>query len=335
VHNHKLQRLSQRETIAILADSPDIPDDIVARINRSRPCPDRPYGPTLPLVVPEAFNMALDNLIADKGPAGSQHTVFESRWASYDHVVALACSSILMAHMLAGEISIPRPRLLHEHTQSVLNIYSEYMADLFTDPRDSVVPIAHVLKDIGKSFAVAIHPERSNKDQAVHNEWITRRLLADSNLNADQRKVIELHVEEKIVGWALAAYTEKGIPLEDVLQKGRQELQSLFGRCPADYRGRFKFQLAGTTFADMAAHTQKAYFISAADGHIYQDVTDADRYIWGDAANGETEMTLDRLFSEAPEDAGRVRFRGAGRIAVIQGLFPEHYEQFISEVDNV
>jgi hypothetical protein len=86
---------------------------------------------------------------------------------------------------------------------------------------------------------------------------------------------------------------------------------------------------------DMAAHTQRAYYIRASDRQVRQDVTDKDRFIDGNPANGETNMTLDRLFSEAPEDSDAIRFHGAGRIAVIQGLFPDHYEHFVSQVDDV
>lgn len=330
----ELLTLTQRQAIDILANFQDMPDDIIARISQSRPHPDRPNEPTPPLVVPEAFSAALDDLITEKGPDGPQRNVLHSRWATYDRIVAIGRTSVLMAHMLGGDINIPRPRLLHEHTQSELNIHSEYLAGLFTDPRDGVMPVAHFMKDIGKSYAVATHPERRSKDQGIHNRWMTARLLADSNLDADQRAVVQLHVEEESIGWALRKHTEKGVPLEDVLQKARADLQNLLDRCPDNYRDRFMFQLAGVTFSDMAAHTQRAYHIRAADGQVHQDVTDKDRYIYGDPANGETNMTLDRLFSEAPEDREAIRFRGAGRIAVIQGLFPDYYEQFVSQVDN-
>jgi hypothetical protein len=209
------------------------------------------------------------------------------------------------------------------------------MASLFSDPRDRVMPVAHFMKDIGKSYAVAIHPERRSKDQGIHNSWMTARLLKDSNLNTDERTVVQLHVEEEIIGWTLRQHTEKGMPLEDALRKGRADLQKLLDRCPDDYRDRFMFQLAGVTFSDMAAHTQRAYYIRASDRQVRQDVTDKDRFIDGNPANGETNMTLDRLFSEAPEDSDAIRFHGAGRIAVIQGLFPDHYEHFVSQVDDV
>ncbi|HEU4914209.1 MAG TPA: hypothetical protein VFT16_02260 [Candidatus Saccharimonadales bacterium] len=330
----ELQTLTQRQALDVLADPRDMPDDIVARISLSRPHPDSPFEQTPSLVVPEAFSAALDDLIAEKGPDGPQRDTLHSRWATYDCVVALGRTSILMAHMLGGDVSIPRPRLLHEHTQSELNVHSEYFTGIFKDPRDRVMPVAHFMKDIGKSYAVATHPEKKNKDQGIHNSWVTARLLQDSNLNADERTVVQLHVEEESIGWALKSHTEKGFPLEDVLQKTRADLQSLLDRCPDDYRDRFMFQLAGITFSDMAAHTQRAYYTSARDGRIYQDVTDGDRYIHGDPANGETKKTLDRLFSEAPEDKDAIRFCGVGRIAVIQGLFPDHYEHFVSQADN-
>jgi hypothetical protein len=331
----ELQTLTHRQTLDILADSVNMPSDVIARISQSRPDPNRPDEPTPPLAVPGAFSAALDELIAEKGPDGPQRDVIRSRWASYDRVVALGRTSFLMAYMLGGDISIPRPRRLHEHTQSELNIHSEYMADLFTDPRDRILPVAHFMKDIGKSYAVATHPERRNKDQTVHNSWVTGRLLRDSNLTSDEQQVVLLHVEEETIGRALKRHTEKGVPLEDVLQKGRADLQGLLDRCPDDYRDRFMFQLAGITFSDMAAHTQRAFYTSAEDGWVHQDVTDSDRYVNGNPARGETNNSLDRLFSEAPEDRHAIRFRGAGRIAVIRGLFPEHYEQFVSQVDNV
>lgn len=331
----KLSVLSERQTIDILADSMLMPDHIIARIAQSRPHPDRPSDPTPSLVVPEAFGAALDKLIAEKGPNGPQRDVRESRLATYNHVVTLGASSILMAHILGGDIDIPRPRVLHEHTQSALNIHSEFMAGLYTDPRDRVLPAAHFMKDIGKPFAVAVHPERRSKDQGTHNSWMTARLLEDSNLDMDERTVTQLYVEEGIIGWALRQHTEKGAPLEDILRKARADLRVLLDRCPDAYRDRFMFQLAGTTFTDMAAHTQRAYYVNASDGQVHQDVTDADRYIDGDPANGETKKTLDRLFSEAREDRNTIRFKGAGRIAVIRGLLPDHYEQFVSEIDNV
>lgn len=330
----ELHTLSERQAVGIFANSLIMPDDVIERIAQSRPHPSNPDEQTPPLVVPEAFGAALDELIAEKGPDGPQRDTIHSRWASYDRVVALGRTSVLMAHMLGGDINIPRPRVLHEHTQSELNIHSEYMAGLFTDPRDRVMPVAHFMKDIGKSYAVAIHPQRSSREQGVHNRWIARRLLRDSNLTTDEQAVVQLHVEEEVIGWTIRQHTEKGMPLEDALRKGRADLQNLIDRCPDDYRDRFLFQLAGVTFSDMAAHTQRAYHIRASDGQVRQDVTGKDRYINGNPASGETNMTLDRLFSEDPEDRGAIRFRGAGRIAIIQGLFPEHYEQFVSQVDN-
>jgi hypothetical protein len=328
----ELHTLSERRATDILAGSLFIPDEIIAQ---SRPHPNHPDELTPSLVVPEAFSAALDDLIAEKGPDGPRKNTLHSRWASYNRIVALGRTSVLMAHMLGGDINVPRPRLLHEHTQSELNIHSEYMASLFSDPRDRVMPVAHFMKDIGKSYAVAIHPERRSKDQGIHNSWMTARLLKDSNLNTDERTVVQLHVEEEIIGWTLRQHTEKGMPLEDALRKGRADLQKLLDRCPDDYRDRFMFQLAGVTFSDMAAHTQRAYYIRASDRQVRQDVTDKDRFIDGNPANGETNMTLDRLFSEAPEDSDAIRFHGAGRIAVIQGLFPDHYEHFVSQVDDV
>jgi hypothetical protein len=331
----ELYTLTERQATDILANSVIMPDDVIERITLSRPHPDCPDEQTPPLVVPEAFSVALDELIAEKGPDGPQRDTLLSRQACYDRVVALGRTSVLMAHILGGEIDLPRPRVLHEHTQSALNIHSEYMADLLTDPRDRVVVVAHFMKDIGKSYAVAIHPERSCRDQGIHNPWVTQRLLRNSNLTADEQAVVLLHVEEATIGWTLRQHTEKGMSLEDVLRKGRADLQNLLDRCPDDYRDRFMFQLAGVTFSDMAAHTQRAYHIRTPDGQVQQDVTNRDRYIDGDPANGETKKTLDRLFSEAPGDRNAIRFRGAGRIAVIQGLFPDHYEQFVSQVDNV
>lgn len=332
---NELHALSERQAITILANAPIMPDEVVARIALSRPYPDSPDKPTPPLVVPEAFSAALDDLIAEKGPDGPQRDIAHSRRATYERVVALGRTSVLMAHMLGGDITIPRPRLLHEHTQSELNIHSEYLSGMFTDPRDRVLPAAHFLKDIGKSYAVAIHPERRSKEQGVHNSWMTARLLKDSTMSLAEKEVVQLLVEEEIIGWTLRQHTEKGTPLDDALRKGRADLQGLLDRCPDDYRDRFMLQIAGVTVSDMAAHTQRAYYTSAQDGLIWQDVADNDRYIDGDPANGETEMTLDRLFSEAPEDKMHLRFRGSGRIAVIRGLFPDHYEQFVSQVDNV
>lgn len=331
----ELQTLTHQQTIDILADSRVIPDDIIARIALSRPHPNRSNEPTPPLVDPEAFSQALDKLIEDKGPTGPHRETYASRLATYNHIAALGSSSILMAYMLGGNISIPRDRVLHEHTQSALNIHSEHMAELYTDPRDRVMPVAHFMKDIGKSYAVATHPERRSSEQGIHNRWVANRLLRDSSLISDERIVTELHVEEEITGWALRQHTERGVPLDDVLQKARADLRALLNRCPDDYHDRFMFQLAGATFADMAAHTQRAHYVSAADGQEYQDVADRDRYVGGVPANGETNMTLDRLFSEAPEDRGTVRFKGAGRIAVIQGLFPDHYEHFVSQASDV
>jgi hypothetical protein len=330
----ELRTLGYQETVAILAGPWDISDGLVARIGLSRPDPAYP-GPELPaLVAPGAFNQALETLMTDKGPAGLQKELSASRRATYDHMVALGSSSLLMAHMLAADIPIPRPRRLHEHTQSALNIHAEYMTELYQEPRDRLLPAIHFFKNIGMSYAVPIHLASRNKDQAVHNSWVTTRLLESSILSPDEKTVVQLHVEEEAIGRTLRQYTEKGRPFDEALAEGHSALQGLLSRCPASYRDRFMFQLAGVTFADMAAHTQRAYYVSAEDGTIRQNVTDRDRYKDGDVTRGETNNTLDRLFSEAHEDARAIRFKGAARIAVIRGLFPEHYEQFVSQITS-
>src|SRR6266545_6802763 len=141
----ELHTLTERQATDILASSLFIPNEAIARIAQSQPHPDRPDEPTPPLVVPEAFSAALDELIEEKGPDGPQRNTLDSRWATYDRVVALGRTSVLMARMLGGDINIPRFRVLHEHTQSELNIHSEYMAGLFTDPRDRVMPVAYFM----------------------------------------------------------------------------------------------------------------------------------------------------------------------------------------------
>ena len=158
---------------------------------------------------------------------------------------------------------------------------------------------------------------------------IARNLLTavdESVLSSDEKKVAELLVEEDAIGRALRAHGEKDVPLAETLSKALPRVKDLYDRCPDDYRDRFMLQLAASTFIDMAAHTQRAYFTDAGTRREQQDVLDHDRY---KSDGEETMMTLDRLFSEAPGHQGAILFQQPKHIAVLRGLFGELAEQFV------
>lgn len=317
------EAISLEQTLEILNGPRRIPNEITARVEER-------LDSNAPLVDADTFSTAVAGLIADKGRSRTVNPA-ESRRATFEHIVLLGSSSLEFATQLAGDIQIPRPRRLHEHDQSAQNIHDEFFAPIFTDPRDRVLPAAHFLKDSGKAHCVALNKygPRASKDQAVHNMRMTGNLLevVDSAiLTADDKKVAELLVEENVTGWALRNHSEKGAPLEDVLRRAMPEIKSLYDRCPDDYKDRFMLQLAASCFIDMAAHTRRARYIDAGTQRVRQDVLHRDRY---KRSGEETMMTLDRLFSEAPEYQGAVLFHQPKHIAVLRGLFGEVAEQFI------
>ena len=80
-----------------------------------------------PLVNTEAFNERMAAFIHQKGPSGPIRTTEDSRAQTFKHHVQLEACSLELATLHAGDLAIPRPRRLHEHNQSSINIHSEFL----------------------------------------------------------------------------------------------------------------------------------------------------------------------------------------------------------------
>lgn len=309
--------ISTEQTLAILTGPREIPLEVTARVEHM-------LGAGTPIVDIEAFGACMIDVMAEK-----PHDVTEAIESNFRSIIALGSCSIEMAWQQAGDVHIPRPRRLHEHNQSVLNTYDRVAAADFTDPRDRLLKPMFSLQDGGKAHCVALSDpsdRRRSRDQSIHNVRMAHNLLdplPTEVLNADEKTVIKLLIQQTFIGRALYRHSEKGRPLDDVVAEAEAGLNRLRAQCPLDYKDRFDDYLLVSYFIDAGAHTQQARYKDAATGEIRPDVLPENRY---NPDGSETNMTLDRLFSENPEDLDSLKLFQPKHLAVMRQLFPNHYE---------
>jgi hypothetical protein len=309
--------LSQEQTIHILTGPRDIPADVTARVEAM-------LDEDTPIVDVDRFSEFVVGLTIEA--PGNTDAAIE---ANYRSIVTLGSCSIEMAWQQAGDIHIPRPRRLYEHNQSVLNTFDRVFAADFTDPRDRLLKPMFSLQDGGKAHCVALADpsERiKSRNQAVHNDRFANNVLdplPPDVLTADERTVIKLLIRQTAIGKALGHHGDKGVPLDDVVAEAEVELNRLREQCPPEYRDRFDNYLLVSYLTDAGAHTQRARYKDAATGDVLPDVMPENRY---NPDGSETNMSLDRIFSEAPEDMATLKIFQPKHLAVMRRLFPNHYE---------
>ncbi len=248
--------------------------------------------------------------------------------ANFNSVVILGSCSIEMAWQQAGDIHIPRPRRLYEHNQSVLNTFDRVFAADFTDPRDRLLRPMFSLQDGGKAHCVALadpSDRRRSRNQAVHNTRMANNVLdplPSDVLTMDEKTVIKLLIRQTSIGMALYRHSEKEMLLDDVVAEAEAELNCLREQCPPEYRDRFDDYLLVSYLADAGAHTQRARYKDATNGDVLPDVMPENRF---NPDGTETNMTLDRIFSEALEDMATLKLFQPKHLAVMRRLFPNHY----------
>jgi hypothetical protein len=310
------QPLTYERTVEILTGPREIPADITARVEEM-------LTEGTPIVDVDRFGEFVVGLMVEvrRAPA-------EAIEEHYQSIVKLGSCSIEMAWQQAGDIHIPRPRRLHEHNQSVLNTYGRVFAADFTDPRDRLLKPMLALQDGGKAHCVALadpNDRRRSRNQAIHNNRIADNVLSPlpSHILTDaEKKVVKLLIRQTSIGTALMRHYEYDTPLDHVVREAEAELNELRDQCPHDYRDRFDDYLLVSYLADAGAHTQRAQFKDAATGQICWDVLPEHRF---NADGSETMMTLDRIFSDSPEDKGALKLFQPKPLAVMQRLFPNHY----------
>lgn len=315
------QLLSYEQTIDILSGPRDIPADVTARVETM-------LDEGTPIADVECFGAFVTGLMVDTPPWLQTEDEEASIETNFRSIVLLGSCSLEMAWQQAGDVHIFRPRRLYEHNQSVLNIFDRVFAKGFTDPRDRLLKPMFSLQDGGKAHCVALtssHERRRSRNQAVHNARMANNLLdpltADI-LTPDEKTVIKLLIQQTSIGPALRHFSEKGQPLEDVVAVAQAGLDRLRQQCPADYRDRFDDYLLVSYLTDAGAHTQRARYKDAATGEIVPDVLPEHRF---NSDGTETMRTLDRLFSEAPEDMTGLKLFQPKHLAVMGRLFPRHY----------
>ncbi len=311
-----IRPLDYEQTVDILTGPREIPFDVTATVETM-------LTEGTPIVDIGRFSEFVAGLTVEV----PQNTV-DVVEANYQSMLTLASCSLAMAWQQAGDIGIPRPRRLHEHNQSVLNTFDSVFAADFTDPRDTLLKPMSSLQDGGKAHCVALADpadHRRNRNQAVHNSRMANNVLdplPSDVLSADEKTVIKLLIQQTSIGAALRQHGEKGVPLDDAVAEAEVELNRLRDQCPPDYRDRFDEYLLVSYLADAGAHTQRARYKDAASGEVLPDVTPEDRF---NPDGSETNMTLDRIFSEAPEDITTLKLFQPKHLAVMQRLFPNHY----------
>ena len=241
-------------------------------------------------------------------------------------VVELGATSVYMAHMLAGDIKIPRPRRLGEHNQTVTNVYESTFGKSLSQPRDRLLRVfATVFQDGGKSFGVAI--DGSSKNQKTHNLAVMRNILPRTEaLTRDQKKVMELLQLNDMVGTAIRKYHDKNMPFDEVMHEAEKQMDDLRRGFPSSYKDRAELYVDAAFRADAGAHTQHpaARYVDIKTGRTMVDVTNTSRKVTNDKG---LPMTLDRLFSEASADKGRLRFHRPKDLEVVRRLLPSIYAE--------
>jgi len=312
--------LTHEQTIDILTGPREIPPSITNNVEQM-------LNDGTPIVDIDRFSECLISLMAET-PSDPEQAIA----ATYESIVLLGSCSLEMAWQQAGDIRIPRPRRLHEHNQSVLNTRDRVFGESLTDPRDRVLRPMFSFQDGGKSHTVALalladptNP-RPNRNQAVDNRRMIDNVLGPvpaDILTSDEKTVIKLLIQQTSIGDALRLHSQKGKALDEVVAMATQELDGLRAQCPDDYRDRFDDYLLISYLTDAGAHTQRARYTDAKSGTVMADVTHEDRF---NPDGSEVGLTLDRLFSEAPDDMNTLKLFQPKHLAVMRLLFPNHYE---------
>lgn len=309
--------ISYEQTIETLAGPRDIPPDVTARVEGM-------LTAGVPIVDLDRFGEFVTGLTTEI-PRDPDTAIARN----FQNVVTLGSCSVEMAWQQAGDIAIPRPRRLHEHNQSVLNTFDRVFAADFTDPRDRLLRVMFALQDGGKAHCVALadpSDHRKSRHQAIHNKRMADNLLdplPPDVLTDDEKTVIKLLIQQSSIGHALYLHSQKDKPLDEVVAGAEIELNRLREQCPPEYRDRFDDYLLVSYLTDAGAHTQRARYTDAATGEVLPDVLPQHRY---NSDGTETMMTLDHIFSEAPEDMDGLRLFQPKHLAVMRRLFPDHYE---------
>jgi hypothetical protein len=315
-----IQSLSYEQTVDILTGPHDIPADVTGRVETM-------LTEETPIVDIDRFSEFVVGLTVE-----APNDTTAAIEANYSSVVMLGSCSIEMAWQQAGDIAIPRPRRLHEHNQSVLNTFDRVFAAQFIDPRDRLLRPMFAFQDGGKAHCVALatiadpsDPIKS-RNQAVHNYRFAENVfghLPNDVLSQEEKTVAILLIQQTAIGTALYRHAEKGIPLDEVVSAAAAELNRLREQCPPEYRDRFDDYLLVSYLTDAGAHTQRARYTDAATGEVRPDVMPEGRF---NPDGTDAMRTLDRLFSEAPDDMNTLKLYQPKHLAVMRRLFPNHYE---------
>ncbi|HET6746656.1 MAG TPA: hypothetical protein VFH06_00945 [Candidatus Saccharimonadales bacterium] len=310
---NKPRSISLEQTREILAGPREIPEAITREISHR-------LSEGEPLVDPETFNAFIKEHMAQPREADIQRAAERTG----NQMIKLGSTSLLMAWMLAGDIKIPRPRRLGEHNQSVTNVYNHTLDQDLAEPRDRILRVfTTIFQDGGKSYGVAL--DGNSRNQKKYNLQVVRNILPHTEvLTDDEKQVIEQLSLRDMVGTAIRKYHDKNLPFEEAMYDAERELAMLRNELPEQYKDRAEHYVDAVFRADAGAHTQHpaAQYVDMATGRITPDVTDADRQVTN--AKG-LPMTLDRLFSEAPEDKGQLRFHRPKDLEVVRRLLPNVY----------
>lgn len=309
--------ISYEQTIDILTGPREIPADVTARVEEM-------LDSDTPIIDVDRFSEFVTSLMDTR-----DNKLDAAIEANFKSIVMLGSCSVEMAWQQAGDVHIPRPRRLHEHNQSVLNTFDRVFSADFTDPRDRLLGPMFALQDGGKAHCVALadpSDTRKNRNQAIHNIRMANNVLdplSPDILSVDERTVIKLLIQQTSIGGALYRHSEKDMPLDEVAGKAEVELDNLRRQCPPEYKDRFDDYLLASYLTDAGAHTQRALYTDAATLEVRPDVTTENRF---NSDGTETMKSLDRIFSEAPEDTSTLKLFQPKHLAVMRRLFPSHYE---------
>lgn len=305
--------ISKEQATEILSGSSTIPHEIVGEIG------DR-LKTNAPLVDDDAFNSFVEAHM--KAPYESGVNKLARRTSR--QVIELGATSVYMAYMLAGDIKIPRPRRLGEHNQTVTNVLENTFGRQLQQPRDRILRVfSTVFQDGGKSYGVAV--DGSSKNQKTHNLAVMRNILPRTEvLSGDAKRVFELLHLKDMVGTAIRKYHDKNMPFEEVIVEAEQEMDELRREFPSSYKDRADMYVDIAYRSDAGAHTQHpaARYVDIKTGRTMADVTNADRKV---ISSKGLPMTLDRLFSEAPANRGKLRFHRPKDLEVMRRLLPSIY----------
>lgn len=311
----ELRPISQEQAKEILSGPRDIPRQIAGEIGERLRSGE-------PLVNEDAFNQFVESHMALRHESNIDKLVRRTG----RQIIELGATSLYMAHMLAGDIKIPRPRRLGEHNQSVTNVFDHTFGKELNQPRDKVLPVfTTIFQDGGKSYGVAV--DGTSKNQKVHNLAIMRNILPHTEaLSRDQKKVMETLALKDMVGSAIRKYHDKELLFEDAISDAQQAMRDVRNQFPGSYKDRAELYVDAVFRADAGAHTQHpaARYVNIATGKIEADVSNANRKVTNEKG---LPMTLDRLFSEAPGDIGKLRYHRPKDLEVVQRLFPSIYSE--------